>query len=159
MEWYLNDHYDYYVNERRGMFSKKIYKKVINEFNKMLIGKLLTGIPVNLGGRLGSMQICRAHRNFKNTRVNWGATNKRKEQLLKEGKKLYDNETGEGEEYLVLHTDDDYCYIHWYRIMCSVPNKTVYRFISNRGKKGLSTRLKQFIKDDPINKLNFSFTT
>lgn len=158
-ELYLTEQYKYYKDELDGDYDKKIYTKIINRCNTDIINHLLKGEKIQFPKKLSYIEIRRSTRNFNKPQVNWNASNKLKEKLLNEGKKLYDDETGEGHEWIIYYTDDDYCFTYWNKFRCNIPNKTVYKFVPSRGTKGLSTKLKQFLRKDERNKFTFDKIT
>mgnify|MGYP006430374105 CR=1 FL=1 len=154
-EVYLSDQYDHYKNEMDGIYDKKIYTKIINRCNSDIINHLLKGEQVYFPKKLSYLQVKRTTRNFNKPAVDWNASNKLKQQLLDEGKQLYDDETGKGHKWIVYYTDNDYCFVYWNRFYCNIPNKTVYKFVPTRSNKGLSTKLKQYLNSDERNKFTF----
>ena len=154
MNYFIDDMYEYYKSHG-GKFDKTTYKKVCSIYNQAVIDHLLRGKRYILGARLRGLQIVRVDRNFDKPRIDWNESLKLKNQLLREGKKLYDKETGEGEHWLVYFTSDDYVRVLWERKAAIVKNRSAYKFIPSRGTKGLSTRLKAYLHKDPRNKYTF----
>lgn len=152
MTYYLGDIFKYY-KQRDGKYNKKIFTKIVNTFNKMLINELLKAKTIRLG-IFGTLRIVRANRNFEKPAVDWKASNQKKQKLLNEGKPLYDSKTKEGYEWLIFYTDDEFCMIKWDRPL--IKNQSVYRFESNKGNKGLATKLKEYLNQDDRNKYEFS---
>lgn len=138
-----------------GPLTEEEFKKVCRVFNKKAVDALLEGKRIDLPHRLGYFQIIRIPRNFKKPRVNWGASNKLKQQLLDEGKELYDDSTGKGEKWIVYYTDDFYCRYYWSKKHCKVRNKSVYKFVPTRGKVGAKQKLIDLLKRDELAYLSF----
>lgn len=106
-----------------------------------------------LGARLGYLSIVRVQRNYasKSTRnIDWPASNKRRQQLIDEGKTPYSKTTApDGVKWFVYFTGQDY-YVrfYWDKYAAQVENKSVYRFEATRGKKGNLTQLKKRIEEE-----------
>jgi len=132
--------------------SEDLFKHLCEEFNKKIMDKVTyEGRPFEMGSFLSAIQIVRIKRDYSKKVVNWKASNKRKQELLDEGKKLYDDETGEGHKWLVYYTDPFYCRFHWAKKYARVPNKSAYKFVATRGAKGNKTKLKEFLREKKLN--------
>ncbi len=99
------------------------FKHILEIFNKKLSEKIIKGYKFKIGHNLGTIKIVKKERKFRlnengnpTSAINWGASNKRKAELLKEGKKLYDEkEQPNGEEWLVFFTDRFFIRFLWNR--------------------------------------------
>lgn len=152
--YFIDDMYEYY-SENGGEFDKDTYKTICSIYNQHVIDHLLRGMRYRFGARLAGIEIIRMDRNYNKPVVNWNESLQLRDELLAEGKKLYDKETGEGHEWLVYYTDDDYCRVHWEQSAAMVPNKKAYQFDPSRGTRGLKTRMKEYLNKDPRNKYTF----
>lgn len=155
MDFNTPELYKFYKNNG-GILSKPIFSTLCQEFNQMVMEEIvLQGERFNMGEHLSTISIGRIERNFKNKQIDWAASNERKEELLSQGKELYDHKTGEGEEWLIYFTNDWYCRFYWNKGKCKVPNKTAYRFKATRGKVGNKTKLKELLESDELAYLRF----
>jgi hypothetical protein len=118
-----------------------LFKYVISSYNKQIVDYLMEGGTFNLGSRLGKLKIKRVVRNFKNKAIDWGETNKLK---------------ARGINQLVYYTDEHYYGFFWEKRNCTVKNKSVYKFYPAGGIIGPKKRLIKFLKENELNKLNFT---
>ena len=150
----LKQAYDLYTADG-GTLPYRKFRDVCELFNKKAVKKLLEGKRIFMKNRLGYLQIIRIPRNYNRPRVNWGESYKYRDELLAEGKKLYDKDSGEGHKWLVYYTDDFFVRFHWSKKNCSVKNKTFYRFDPTRGKVGAKEQLAELLSNDDLAYLNF----
>ena len=108
-----------------------------------------------MGNNLSTLSIVRKDRDPRSPRIDWGESNKYKKELLKEGKDLYNSETGKGIKWHIYHTDSFYCKYYWRKGKCKVSNKSVYRFDATRGIKGNKEKLIYLLKNDELAYLKF----
>lgn len=151
----LKEIYKSYCVDSDSPLSKEVFKSLCEEFNMMVVDFILEGGVLNLRNNLGYMSIRRIERNPSSPTIDWWESNKYKQELLKEGKKLYDAETGEGEKWFIYYTDKWYCKFHWEKSKCKIPNKTAYRFTPSRGLKGNKEKLISLLKSDDLAYLRF----
>lgn len=150
----ISNIYEYY-KEDKGDIPKSLFVDICAEFNMGIIDYLLEGKEFNMGYNLSTLSIVRKERDPRNPRVDWGESNKYKAELLAEGKKLYNNETGEGAKWHIYYTDSEYLKYYWRKGKCRVKNKSVYRFDATRGVKGNKGKLIQLMKEDDLAYLKF----
>tara|TARA_R100000742_G_C4260262_1_gene78079 strand:+ start:209 stop:682 length:474 start_codon:yes stop_codon:yes gene_type:complete len=150
----LRDIYKSYVEEH-GDIDRLLFRDICSDFNIMIMDYILEGKEFNMGNNLSTISILRRDRDPRSPRVDWGESNKYKEELIAEGKKLYDSKTGEGTKWHIYHTDDFYCKFYWYKGKCRVQNKSVYRFDATRGVKGNKDKLIRLLKEDELAYLKF----
>ena len=135
----LQNIYEDYVEEYNEI-DKSLFKDICEEFNIMIMDYILDGKEFNMGNNLSTLSIIRRDRDPRSPRLDWGESNKYKKELLEEGQKLYDSETGEGIKWHIYHTDEFYCKYYWRKGKCKVKNKSVYRFDATRGVKGIKEK-------------------
>lgn len=87
---------------------KKIYRQIILQLNKEISSHILLGNSFNFKNRIGALRIARFERDFKREVIDWGETNKA-------GKK-------------VLHLDDEYLAVKYFKKTSTVDNYKIYRF-------------------------------
>jgi transposase InsO family protein len=134
---------------------------------------------LNFGNRIGNLLIKKIRRNYKKPIVDWGESKKLKNQLLAEGKTLYeewfevdgvrvDEQTegaklvhNGGEKWLIYFSDPFYLRWAWVKKdICRVKNSSVYKFspTSDRSKKagnadltrlGNKGKLTLYVKNNP----------
>ena len=154
MAYTLQDIYKEYTNTV-SLIDKKIFRDICEEFNMAIINSILEGNTLDMGNNLSTLSIVRKERDPRNPKVDWGESNKYKQELLEQGKKLYNAETGEGVKWHIYYTDSYYCKFYWRKGKCRIPNKSVYRFDATRGIKGNKEKLINLLKTDDLAYLKF----
>ena len=71
----------------------------------LVIEDILDGKEFNMGSNLSTLSVRRIERNPSKPTIDWWESNKYKQELLAEGKQLYDAESGEGEKWFIYYTD------------------------------------------------------
>lgn len=151
-----SDIYMDYINSVRNPLPYKIVKELSERFNEEVMNKVIyEGRPFEMGSFLSVIQVVRRKRDPKKKVPNWKLSRKVKEELIAEGKELYNDDTGKGYKWLVYYTDSYYCRFYWSKWHCRVPNKGAYRFTPSRGIKGVKTKLKKFLRKDDLNYKTF----
>lgn len=87
---------------------KKIYRQIMMAINNEISKYLLTGGKYQFKNRIGALKISRFERDFSKEVVDWGETNK-------EGKR-------------VLHLDDEYLAVKYYKKNSTADNYKLYKF-------------------------------
>ena len=151
----LRDIYKKYNQEYNTNINSNLFRDICSEFNIMIINYVLEGKEFNMGNNLSTLSIVRKDRDPRSPRIDWGESNKYKKELLKEGKDLYNSETGKGIKLHIYHTDSFYCKYYWRKGKCKVSNKSVYRFDATRGIKGNKEKLIYLLKNDELAYLKF----
>jgi hypothetical protein len=154
MNYTLTDIYKEYVLEHSSI-DKKIFRDICEEFNIGIIEDVLKGSTFNMGNNLSTLSIVRKERDPRNPKVDWGESNKYKQELLDSNEQLYDSETGKGVKWHIYYTDGYYCKFYWRKGKCRIPNKSVYRFDATRGIKGNKEKLVSLLKTDELAYLTF----
>ena len=134
---------------------KDIHKKLCEEFNMQVIDMVLEGKEFSMGSNLSTLSIRRIERNPSKPTIDWWESNKYKQELVAEGKQLYDAEAKTGEKWFVYYTDPWYCKYHWQKSRCKISNKSAYRFTPTRGIKGNKEKLTRLLKEDELAYLKF----
>ena len=155
MSYTIVDIYEDYSYNSENPVDYSTFRNICSDFNILIFDYILEGKEFNMGNNLSTLSIIRRDRDPRSPRINWGESNKYKKELLKEGKKLYDSETGEGESWYIFYTDEFYCKYYWRKGKCNIPNKSVYRFDATRGLKGNKDRLIRLLKEDDLAYLKF----
>ena len=151
----LRDIYKKYNQEYNTNINSNLFRDICSEFNIMIINYVLEGKEFNMGNNLSTLSIVRKDRDPRSPRIDWGESNKYKKELLKEGKDLYNSETGKGIKWHIYHTDSFYCKYYWRKGKCKVSNKSGYRFDATRGIKGNKEKLIYLLKNDELAYLKF----
>jgi len=163
----LIDKRDKKLNKLKNeIISYKIYKDVISIFNKSLIDEILKGEHINLGFGVGTIKIKKRKRDLSRPVIDWGETNKLKEEIINNGGTLYkvlkrdkDNnilEDNNGEKYLVYRTDEYYYMWHWKKSHCTLPNFELYSFAPTTGDNGNIKRLAKYRKENEYADLKYN---
>ena len=143
-----------YIKEY-GDIDTNLFRDICSEFNILSIDYILEGKELSMGNNLSSLSIKRQERDPRSPRIDWGESNKYKEELIKENKQIYNAETGEGVKWHIYYTDEFYCKYYWKKGKCKVKNKSVYRFDATRGVKGNKEKLIHLLKTDDLAYLKF----
>jgi hypothetical protein len=151
----LKNIYEYFDSVSNLEINKNLFKDICSEFNMMIIDYILDGGKFNMNNNLSYISILRIERNNSKPAIDWGESNKYRKELVKEGKKLYNSKTGEGEKWHIYYTDSEYCRYYWNKSGCKVPNKSVYKFVPTRGLKGNKEKLTALLKEDDLAYLKF----
>ena len=118
----------------------------------MIIDYLLDGKEFKMGNNLSTLAIVRMNRDPRIPAIDWGESNKYKDELLENGELLFNKETGEGIKWHIYYTDGEYLKYYWRKGKCTVKNKSVYRFDATRGLKGNKGKLREL---DELDYLKF----
>jgi hypothetical protein len=148
----IQKHYKKHVEDP---IETRLFKQLCEEFNMLVVDMLLEGKEFTMGSNLSTLSIRRIERNPSKPTIDWWESNRYKQELIAEGKKLFDADTGEGEKWFIYYTDPWYCKYHWQKSRCKLANKTAYRFTPTRGLKGNKEKLTKLLKDDDLAYLRF----
>ena len=151
----LHDIYEKYCKTSDEPVEFKVFKEILTKFNCGSMDHLLEGGSLNMGSKLSTLKIVRRKRDPRSQRVDWNTSLGIKKEILREGGKLYNSETGEGEKWLAFFTSERYFKFYWHKEECLIKNKSVYSFAATRGKKGNKERLTSLIKNDDLAYLRF----
>tara|TARA_R110000787_G_scaffold115506_1_gene225425 strand:+ start:6402 stop:6875 length:474 start_codon:yes stop_codon:yes gene_type:complete len=154
MIYNLSDIYKQYVEEGGGI-DRTVFFDICHTFNVEIFEYILEGKPFNMGNNLSSLSIIRRERDPRSPRIDWGESNKYKEELIKNGDPLYNSDTKLGTKWHIYFTDEFYCKYYWNKGKCKIPNKSVYRFDATRGSKGNKEKLIYLLKNNDLAYLNF----
>lgn len=154
----LKDIYKQYVIDG-GTLTKQQFKNICCDFNINAMDYIIySGSYLDLGSNLSYISIIRVDRDYSSKRlhnVNWKASNEYKDELLKQGKKLYDHSTKTGTKWLIYRDEPFYCRFYWNRKNAVIPNRSIYSFIPTRGIKGNKEKLKEHLADNELNALKY----
>ena len=151
ISWVYKD----YEENVKAPIDKKIFVEICNDFNVMIFDYLLEGKEFNMGYNLSTLSIVRIERDPNFPKIDWGESNKYKQELLDERERLYNHETGKGVKWYIYYTDGYYCKYYWRKGKCKVKNKSVYRFDATKGIKGNKNKLINLLKEDDLAYLKF----
>tara|TARA_R100000951_G_scaffold112464_1_gene112847 strand:+ start:760 stop:1233 length:474 start_codon:yes stop_codon:yes gene_type:complete len=154
MSYTLQDIYKEYT-QIDSSIDKKIFRDICEEFNIEIINSILEGNTLDMGSNLSTLSIVRKERDPRNPRVDWGESNRYKQELIKKGEELYNAETEKGVKWHIYYTDGFYCKFYWRKGKCRISNKSVYRFDATRGIKGNKEKLINLLKTDDLAYLKF----
>ncbi len=152
----LKDIYESFIKKHPDIAEKikdyKQYREIILELNTGAQDIILSGKPLEMGHKMGRIELLRFNRFFAVTStgrpklpVDWGAT-----------KKLWNSDPqAKALKKRIMFTDAQYLGIVWRRQACFVRGKTIYGFDSSRtnggeSKKGLKNRLVKMIRENPM---------
>lgn len=90
----------------------RMFYDVVREFHKEISKKIVEGYRFRPGHSLGTFYITKDLR--KGYSIDWGSSNKRKAELITEGKIPYDKETApDGEKWFIFYVDNLYFKWKW----------------------------------------------
>ena len=150
----FSDIYKSYI-ETYEYIDKVIFSDICHTFNIGIMNYILEGKEFNMGNNLSTLSITRRERDPRSPRIDWGESNKYKNELIESGEELYDTITEKGVKWYIYHTDEFYCKYYWRKGKCKIPNKSVYRFDATRGVKGNKDKLTTLLKEDDLAFLKF----
>tara|TARA_R110000744_G_scaffold156107_1_gene271636 strand:- start:163 stop:633 length:471 start_codon:yes stop_codon:yes gene_type:complete len=142
-------------NKENTRVDKELFINICADFNILVFEELLEGSIFNMGNNLSTLSIVRKERDPRSPRIDWGESNKYKQELLEEDQELYNSITGQGTKWHIYHTDEFYCKYYWRKGKCKIKNKSVYRFDATRGIKGNKEKLIYLLKTDDLAYLKF----
>lgn len=151
MNYLSRDIYKHYI-ECGGELPYTEFREIICTFNEDVIDQILDGRELNMGKGLSRLSIMRIERDFKRPTIDWGSSNKLKEELLAEGEELFSKDNSDGTKWFVYFTDDWYLRFYWEKKRCSLKNRSAYRLDITFDNKN---HLKRLIKKDSLAYLNF----
>jgi hypothetical protein len=149
------DIYKGFIQEADSQIEKSVFMDICNTFNALIFEYILEGKTFNMGSNLSTLEVRRMERDPRIPAIDWGESNKYKQELLDEGTPLFNKKTGEGVKWHIYFTDEHYYKYHWRKGKCKVKNKSAYRFDATRGKIGNKEKLIQMLKDDDLAYLKF----
>jgi hypothetical protein len=155
MNYTLEDIYEDFDMRSDLEIPKALFRSICSEYNQEIIESVLDGSIIDLGNNLSNISIARIKRNPSKPVIDWGESNKYREELLEEGYELYNTKTGKGKKWYIYYTDEEYCRFYWNKGKCRVPNKSVYKFVPTRGLKGNKEKLVELLKTDDLAYLKF----
>ena len=151
----IKDIHKHYVKHVEDPIETRLFKQICEEFNMHIVDYILEGGEFSMGSNLSTLSIRRIERNPSKPTIDWWESNNYKQELLAQGKELYNAETGEGEKWFIYYTDPWYCKYHWQKSRCKISNKSAYRFTPTRGTKGNKEKLTKLLKQDELAYLRF----
>tara|TARA_R100001224_G_scaffold28150_3_gene15293 strand:- start:3409 stop:3891 length:483 start_codon:yes stop_codon:yes gene_type:complete len=151
----IKDIHKDYLEHVEDPIETRLFKQLCEEFNMQVIDMILDGKEFSMGSNLSSLSVMRIERNPSRPTIDWWESNKYKQELLSQGKELYNAETKKGEKWFIYYTDPWYCKYHWKKSKCKISNKSAYRFTPTRGIKGNKEKLTKLLKDNEIAYLRF----
>jgi hypothetical protein len=151
----IKDIHKDYVKHVEDPIETRLFKQICEEFNMLIVDGILDGGEFSMGSNLSTLSIRRIERNPSKPTIDWWESNKYKQELLAEGKELFDVSTGQGEKWFIYYTDPWYCKYHWQKSRCKISNKSAYRFTPTRGIKGNKEKLTKLLRDDDLAYLRF----
>ena len=151
----IKDIHKDYVKHVEDPIETRLFKQICEEFNMLIVDSILDGAEFSMGSNLSTLSIRRIERNPSKPTIDWWESNKYKQELLAEGKELFDVSTGQGEKWFIYYTDPWYCKYHWQKSRCKISNKSAYRFTPTRGIKGNKEKLTKLLRDDDLAYLRF----
>ncbi len=136
----------------KKVMTYKLFKEIITLYNTKAGQRIINGEKLNLLNGLGFILGKRVERTFNTKSVNWGETNK----LRDEEGNLPINEDGSKKK--IYFIDEEWCRIGWKKVK-ALANITVYAFLPAGGQpgKGFRQAFSKAIKENPIVKLKYEF--
>lgn len=129
--------YDDWISKHGDAVDYAVFKEILERLFKKLAKRIIYGYKFTIGYGVGLIEVVKIARTFSTNEngvpkvaVDWGASNKRKAELLKEGRTPYKKKTApNGVKWLVFHTALSYYRWKWYKKSYHmIPNLTTYNF-------------------------------
>ena len=155
MNYTLEDIFEDFDMRSNLEISKSLFRDICSTFNQEVIESVLKGAIIDLGNSLSSLSVARITRNPSKPVIDWGESNKYRDELIAEGHELYNVKTGKGKKWYIYYTDSEYCRFYWNKGKCKIPNKSVYKFVPTRGLKGNKEKLVELLRTDDLAYLKF----
>jgi hypothetical protein len=111
------------------------YKTILTAFFKAVGSKLIEGEKFNMLYGNGYLFVRRIERSFKNPKINWGESNKYRQELIDAGETPLKDNNG-GKPWLVYYIDDEYFRLAWQKPTVCTKNLKFYKFLPARGRPG-----------------------
>ena len=92
----LKNIYKDYNEHVEDPIESSLFKQLCEEFNMLVVDEMLEGKEFKMGNNLSTLSIRRIERNPMKPTIDWWESNKYKQELISQGKPLYDAETGKG---------------------------------------------------------------
>lgn len=144
------------------------FKTILKHMNKAVSKDIVEGSSLKMGHKLGYIYIKEPDRKFKlsdngkfNTKKNWGASQKKKQGLIDQGKvplQYYKDEEGKiigdngGEEWIVYYTDATFFRFSWWKMRVKeafsnkffnpLRNISTYSFVPTKDNRLLLSRVR-----------------
>jgi len=151
----IKDIHKDYIQNVEDPIETRLFKEICEEFNMHVIDMILDGKEFPMGHNMATLSIRRIERNPSKPTIDWWESNKYKQELIAEGKELYNAETEVGQKWFIYYTDPWYCKYHWQKSRCKLANKSAYRFTPTRGIKGNKEKLTSLLRTDDLAYLRF----
>ena len=90
----IKDIHKDYLKNVDDPIETRLFKQLCEEFNMQVIELVLDGKEFSMGNNLSTLSIRRIERNPSKPTIDWWESNKYKQELLAEGKQLYNSESG-----------------------------------------------------------------
>jgi len=153
------------TKEETNLISYKLYKFIISTFNKELVNEIIKGYEFNAGYGISTIRIQKKKRDLTRDVINWGASLKRKREIIAEGKvpyavierdaqRLITKDNG-GVPYFIYMVDDYSYWWYWNKKNSNLPNELVYSFSPVKGKGCIIKKLHKYREDNPQVTLNY----
>ena len=149
----IKDIHKDYIEHVEDPIETRLFKQLCEEFNMLVIEDILNGKEFNMGSNLSTLSIRRIERNPSKPTIDWWESNKYKQELLAEGKKLYNAETGEGEKWFIYYTDP-VLQMSLAEAGAKYQQDSLW-FTPTRGAKGNKEKLTRLLKKDDLAYLRF----
>ena len=104
----IKDIHKDYLKHVEDPIETRLFKQLCEEFNMQVIDMILDGKEFNMGSNMSSLSVMRIERNPSKPTIDWWESNKYKQELLSQGKELYNAETEKGEKWFIYYTDPWY---------------------------------------------------
>ncbi len=129
--------YNAWASKHGDAVDYAVFKEILERLFKKLAKKIIHGYKFTIGHGIGLIEVIKVARTFSTNEdgvpkvaIDWGASNKRKEELIDQGRVPYNGKTApNGVKWLIFHTALSYCRWKWYKKSYHmIPNITTYTF-------------------------------
>jgi len=141
-------------NGRKVLMNLRVFKEIIIRYNKKVLKALVEeGEAIKLGNNLGYLYLYTKEKTdmFSPANINWGASNKYKQELIDKGEQIKDKDHPDGKNWWQFFEDSEYIRVAWTKNFgtCRVPNNSVYAFYPTRSEAGINKALSAANRKDP----------
>lgn len=139
------------------ILSYPTFRLIIEKFNLKASEEIITGKTINLGNRLGYVQIRKIEPEIRSKNdIDWAESNKYKKELLDNNQVIKDKNNPDGKNWLIYRNTSYYLRWAWVKkYTCTVKNNRVYAFYPTES--GSSTKGKDKILGNKSKLANAQF--
>jgi hypothetical protein len=137
----------YYIEVEKAAANFLLYRDILQGFNLMLMDFIIKGGVFHIGHRLGNLKII--YKNRKRLSVDWGQSNKNKQEILDRGGIPKHISQPNGEKWLVFRDSQKSVYWFWDKTFVTMKNNAYFEFKPTSGQVGSINSLHNYVNANP----------